>query len=73
MSTNDDDRTFGLQLPLPLLETAPTGPVAVPDPAPEDGARPEPSWRLDEHTRAVGRRGVAEARARLRSHAPRAA
>jgi hypothetical protein len=26
-----------------------------------------PSWRLDDHTRAVGRRGVAEARASLRA------
>lgn len=26
-----------------------------------------PSWRLDDHTRAVGRRGVAEARASLQA------
>lgn len=26
-----------------------------------------PSWRLDDHTRAVGRRGLAEARASLQA------
>ena len=27
---------------------------------------PEPDWRLDEETRAIGRRGVAQARETLR-------
>jgi hypothetical protein len=77
MSTNHDTRTFGLQLPLPLPEARPTtGPVAVPDPAPEDdrvASTTGQGWRLDEHTRQVGRRGIAEARARLRAGSSRAA
>ena len=79
MSTNDDTRTLGLQLPLPLLDTDPApGPMAVPDLDP-DAAEPtadrddDVSWRLDEHTRQVGRRGIAEARARLRAGSGRAA
>jgi hypothetical protein len=79
MSTNDDIRTLGLQLPLPLLDADPApGPVAVPDLGPNDVERPgeradDVSWRLDEHTRQVGRRGIAEARARLRTGSGRAA
>ena len=81
MSTNDDIRTLGLQLPLPLLDAEPApgpGPVAVPDLDPDGGERTgdradEVSWRLDEHTRQVGRRGIAEARARLRTGSGRAA
>ena len=79
MSTNDDTRTLGLQLPLPLLDDDPApGPVAVPDLDPDavdrtgDGDN-DVSWRLDEHTRQVGRRGIAEARARLRAGSGRAA
>ena len=81
MSTNHDTRTLGLQLPLPLLDAEPPpGPVAVPDPAPgpgggdrgDDGGT-DSNWRLDEHTRQVGRRGIAEARARLRAGSGRAA
>ena len=77
MSTNHDTRTFGLQLPLPLLEARPpTGPVAGTDPAPEEDqaeADVGQAWRLDEHTRQVARRGIAEARARLRAGSSRAA
>jgi hypothetical protein len=79
MRTTDDPRTFGLQLPLPLAEVVPApAPVAVPDLDPEavDAAGPgdgDAPWRIDEHTRQVGRRGIAEARARLRSRAGRAA
>jgi len=79
MSTNDDTRTLGLQLPLPLLDADPApGPVAVPDLDPDavdrtDDRDDEVSWRLDEHTRQVGRRGIAEARARLRAGSGRAA
>ena len=80
MSTDHHTRTLGLQLPLPLPEVEPTtGPVAVPDtPTVGDGcgddrARTTPGWRLDEHTRRIGRQGVAEARARLRSGSGRAA
>ncbi len=63
MSQNPEARLHGLQPPLPLV---------VADEEPSDRA---PSgidtteWRLDAHTRAVGRRGIAAARARLRSSA----
>ena len=89
MSTNDDTRTLGLQLPLPMLDADPApGPVAVPDLDPRADARTDDErtddertddehgdagWRLDEHTRQVGRRGIAEARARLRAGSGRAA
>jgi hypothetical protein len=33
----------------------------------------EPEWRLDEHTREVGRAGLAKARAALREAAQRSA
>ena len=84
MSTDQDVRTLGVQLPLPLPDDAPrTGPMAVPDVAGDTpGGRATPvgdldhdgdGWRLDERTRDIGRRGVAEARARLRGGARRAA
>jgi len=50
----------GIQPRLPLIEPDP-GPV---EPSPADG---DAEWRLDEHTRVVGRLGIAAARARLRS------
>jgi hypothetical protein len=59
MSQNLEARIRGLQPPLPLVD-----PVDAPDPAAP--ADPDAEWRLDEHTREVGRRGIAEARARLR-------
>jgi len=39
----------------------------LPDELPTDVVSDEASWRLDESTRAVGRRGVAEARTALRA------
>jgi hypothetical protein len=60
MSQNLEARMRGLQPPLPLVD-----PVDAPDSvAPADT---DAEWRLDEHTREVGRRGIADARARLRS------
>jgi hypothetical protein len=62
MSQNLDARLHGLQPPLPLVdpEDDTTGPTA---------SGPDAEWRLDEHTREVGRRGIAAARARLRAPA----
>ena len=60
MCQNPPARLHGLQTPLPLVD-------------PDEAAADRPSgvtdteWRLDEHTREVGRRGIAEARARLRA------
>jgi len=58
MSQNHEARTYGLQPPLPLVD---------PDEVPA-GASPSHAgadWRLDEHTREIGRRGIAAARAAL--------
>ena len=66
MSQNPVAHVRGLQPQLPLPEIEPTvSPVAAGD--------DEPEWRLDEHTRQVGRQGIASARARLRSASGRAA
>jgi hypothetical protein len=80
MSTDPETRIRGLQLPLPLPDADPApGPTAVPDPAgsADDPARhgrdDDRPWRLDEHTRRVGIKGIAEARARLRAGSGRAA
>ena len=62
MSQNLEARIRGLQPPLPLVD-----PGDAPDPAAPADADAE--WRLDEHTREVGRRGIAAARARLRAPA----
>jgi hypothetical protein len=43
------------------------------DRLPLEGADAAPEWRLDEHTREVGRRGLAEARAALTAAARRVA
>ena len=69
MSTNPGNRLHGLQPPLPLIDTGPdsTAPTRI------DLVDDEPEWRLDDRTREVGRRGIAAARARLRSAAGRAA
>jgi len=64
MSQHPPARIHGLQTPLPLVD-----PVTPPGDRPPADADAE--WRLDEHTREVGRRGIAEARARL--HAASAA
>jgi len=60
MSQNTETRKHGLQPPLPLVDA--DGGTAEPAPAGFDA-----EWRLDEHTRDVGRRGIAAARARLHS------
>ena len=60
MSQDTGTRTIGLQPPLPLVD-----PVEAVDDGPTGADDAE--WRLDEHTREVGRRGIAAARARLRS------
>jgi hypothetical protein len=62
MSQNHETRILGLQPPLPLVD-----PIGVAGHASESAADAE--WRLDERTREVGRRGIAAARARLRSPA----
>jgi hypothetical protein len=83
MSTDPETRTRGVQLalPLPVAEPAP-GPTAVPDPVAagpggddptRDGRDDDRGWRLDERTRRIGIRGIAEARARLRAGSGRAA
>jgi hypothetical protein len=66
MSQNPVAHVRGLQPQLPLPEIEPS---VSPDTAGDD----EPEWRLDEHTRRVGRQGIAAARARLRSASGRAA
>jgi len=69
MSQNLETRIRGLQPQLPLPAVEPDG-VA---PAPETPVDVDRDWRLDEHTRQVGRQGIAAARAHLRSAAGRAA
>jgi len=64
MSQSHRTPTHGIQPRLPLVEVDPAPDVA----SPADG---EVEWRLDEHTRMVGRLGIAAARARLRSSAGR--
>jgi hypothetical protein len=66
MSQNPVAHVRGLQPQLPLPEIEPS---VSPDTTDDD----EPEWRLDEHTRQVGRQGIASARARLRSASGRAA
>ncbi len=51
------------ELPLPVADR---GPIAATE------VVPAPDWRLDDRTRLIGRRGIAEARARLASAAARA-
>jgi len=63
MSQNPSARMHGLQTQLPLADPdrAAAGPPST---------EADAEWRLDEHTREVGRRGIAEARARLRTASP---
>lgn len=58
MSQDPPARMHGLQTPLPLVDTdeGTTG---------RSTTDVDVEWHLDEHTREVGRRGIAEARARL--------
>jgi len=60
MSNDTEAREYGPQPPLPLVDA--DGGTAGPVPPDSDA-----EWRLDEHTRDIGRRGIAAARARLRS------
>jgi hypothetical protein len=62
MSQNSETRIRGHQPRLPLVDADP-GTVA---PVERDGDATT-EWRLDEHTRMVGRLGIAAARAHLRS------
>ena len=72
MSQNLETRIRGLQPQLPLLDAEPS---AEPPPEVTGGAAldEDRDWRLDDHTREVGRLGIAAARARLHRHTGRAA
>jgi hypothetical protein len=63
MTSRRTHRTSDLQPELPL-------PSAAAPPGRSEARRaPRPAeWRLDEHTKQIGRQGVAAARAALRSH-----
>jgi hypothetical protein len=69
MSQNIEARIRGLQPQLPLLDPDLDG-AGRADDAPSDEDR---DWHLDEHTREIGRRGIAAARAQLRTATGRAA
>jgi len=69
MSQNHEARIRGLQPQLPLLDADADEAGKIHD-TPSDVDR---EWRLDAHTREVGRRGIAAARAHLRSATGRAA
>jgi hypothetical protein len=58
MTTDRRHRSYAIQPQLPL-PTAGDDPATGPVPDGDDG------WRLDDQTRLIGRRGIAEARARL--------
>ena len=60
MTQNHEARIRGLQPALPLIDP----PSTVED---DDRSGPESEWHLDEHTREVGRLGIAAARAALRA------
>ena len=69
MSQNIESRIRGLQPQLPLLGADPDR-AGRSDDDPSDEDR---DWHLDEHTREIGRRGIAAARAHLRTGSGRAA
>jgi len=69
MSQNHRARLGGLQLPLPLLGADPDGDGRTSDAAADE----DRDWHLDPQTREIGRRGIAAARAQLRSTSGRAA
>jgi hypothetical protein len=60
MSQNPEARMHGLQPTLPLVDLV----EAAEEDVPSDT---EAEWHLDEHTREVGRLGIAAARAHLRA------
>ena len=60
MSHRTEARIHGHQPPLPLVETSD-------DNRSPTVSGPDAEWRLDEHTREVGRLGIAAARAALRA------
>jgi hypothetical protein len=64
MSQNPEARLYGLQPTLPLVEPV----VAVEEQVPSDS---DAEWHLDEHTREVGRLGIAAARAQLHASSRR--
>ena len=68
MSQNLEARIHGHQPPLPLVEAMVEAAVEADGDGPPE-PRTDAEWRLDEHTRMVGRMGIAAARARLRSSA----
>jgi hypothetical protein len=69
MSQNPEARICNLQPQLPLLDSVPgEAHRSCPSPSEEDR-----DWYLDAHTREVGHRGIAAARALLRSASGRAA
>lgn len=73
MSQNLEARIRGHQPPLPLVDAvAPLDATTAPgtgtdsDTDSDSDADADTEWRLDEHTRMVGRMGIAAARAQLR-------
>jgi hypothetical protein len=58
MTTDRRHRSYTIQPQLPL-------PAAGDDPAIGPASDHDDEWRLDDQTRLIGRRGIAEARARL--------
>ena len=75
MSQNLEARIRGHQPPLPLVDAdpAPDERRRVGSDRRDDASSGDSDWRLDEHTRKVGREGIAAARAVLRSAHGRAA
>ena len=68
MTQNLKARISGHQPRLPLVDIDAEGEGAARSaPSPD----PDADWRLDEHTRMVGRMGIAAARARLHSSSSR--
>jgi len=71
MSQNLEARIRGHQPPLPLVDAEPpddataTLDADAPDTVAHDAVT-DAEWRLDEHTRMVGRMGIASARAHLK-------
>ncbi|MGD0882430.1 MAG: hypothetical protein ABSB09_12760 [Acidimicrobiales bacterium] len=71
MSQNLEARIRGHQPPLPLVDAEPPDDTTTAAAAPDTDtgatdAVTDAEWRLDEHTRLVGRMGIAAARAHLK-------